>query len=235
MKRPRFLKEFKLETYSIPVKDEYFEQAFGTASLTVLENAVQETSEGNALVFRKSGGPTIWETKQVELANSGELSPSDIMVDLAIRTGFDTEESGKVLQELLLKNQATVTIDNELLPKDISEEEKEALHPKTIYLKDFYSAEELKEIRQVKKSLYSGDRLFPAVLLFLNNRIVDMETNQVVKFKFTEEQVLSLPSELYLEVVKFVGLEMNGYPEDVPEESDIEIIAKPEKKEAVKK
>lgn len=252
MKRPTFLREFKLETYSIPVKDEYFEQAFGTESFSILENAVQEVNGENALMLRQRKGLNQWETKQIESARPDELSPNDLMVEISIRTKI---EDSFVLQELLLKQQATM-VNGKLKPdnfEDLSDEERieqkfyppnyaqlsgaemAALQPKTIYLKDFFSADEIKEVRQVKKSLYSGDRLLPGVVLFLNNRIVDLETNQVIKFNFTDEQVLNLPQELYLEIIKFVGFEMNGYPEDNQEtERDSDGI-KPEKKESSKK
>lgn len=252
MKRPTFLREFKLETYSIPVKDEYFEQAFGTESFTILLDAVQETPDGNALVFRQRKGLNQWETKQMESARPDELSPNDLMVEISIRTKI---EDSFVLQELLLKQQATIVngklkpdnfdslsdeerIEQKFYPPNytqLSDAEIAALQPRTIYLKDFFSSDELKEVRQVKKSLYSGDRLFPAVVLFLNNRIVDLESNQVIKFKFTDEQALNLPQELYLEIIKFVGFEMNGYPEDEQETEGEANEIKPEKKESSKK
>jgi len=68
--------------------------------------------------------------------------------------------------------------------------------------------------------MFDNERLAPVATYFINNRIVDLESEKVVKFKFSQEQVQSLHPELYAKILEFVGFELYGYPEDKAEKAE---------------
>ncbi len=210
MKKLSLSEKFKLTTYEIVVKDDWIQFLIGTPELQVLESIVQEKGDSLVLCFLQRKGVSIAERRLLEDSNKDTLTIADIMGEVLVRTEISDED---VIRELILKKRVKINNNDK-----IYNEETDGDTFTLIKLNNYFNPEEIKEISKTIVS-GSGNQVNELIVHFINNRIVDLETNQPTSFDFQIKDIQSLHPDMYQAIVDFVVWELNGYPSGEVEEN----------------
>jgi hypothetical protein len=212
MKKLSLHQKFELKTYSIPVKDEWIQFSAGTPEMDILESILQENKkEGIVLTLLQRMGVSVAEKKAFE----GESTKYANDAVAFFRKIVDVSKKDNVDESVVRKAMINEPI---FVDKDGKVTEGETgLATKLDYQLKENDKETLNELATNYVQSQNG-YLDAMTVLFINTRIVDVDTKKSIKNSYSVEQLTNLSSDFLDAVKEFVSYELFGYPDDEQKE-----------------
>ncbi|MDJ0579076.1 hypothetical protein [Crocosphaera sp.] len=204
------LSQFKLESHTIEVPVEWIAFNAGTQGLELLEKILQEEEDdGYYLELVKRGGVSVGESiSQKAVFDSYQDS---------VRDYFRVMESIKSQCSQLSEKEINGFIDSDVLEENING----VIITKNA--QDYVSLELLNGLRTKMNKLLAEQQSYLRALVvhFLNNRVIVDGT--IKNFRFKQEEVLNLSSNLIAEIINFARDEAFGSRTEENEEEGNEM------------
>lgn len=241
MSKLNLFEKYQVKTHIIPVQDEWIQFSVGMPEMDILESILQEKDDEFVLVLVQRMGVSVSEKKEAEKEGSEYLLASTNIISfirsIASQKGYDEsivryamdneyialDTNGELVEKFDacgMPISKRVFLNEVLKPVD---PDNEFWFYEVFPKSDIFDEESQTKLNQMLIDFVTSKNnyLDAVTVKFINNRIIDLETNKTRRFNYSIEDVSNLHNDLLDAVKAFVSDELFGYPQESEDEPEV--------------